>query len=152
MSTVFWDITLCSPLKVYWRFEGKYHFHLQGWISQARYQSERRWHAFTLVSCLAYLTLKMEVICSSKTSVDLQWTTRRYIPEDSTLQTYDRLRKTLEMLLLCIHLWHLCKKCKFVHWSSYWETDWTWNFTPWSPTQSIWVISEEYLWPSTVFI
>jgi hypothetical protein len=31
-------------------------------------------------------TLKMEAICSSETSVDFQWTTRRYIPEGVTLQ------------------------------------------------------------------
>jgi hypothetical protein len=43
--------------------------------------------AFTLVSCSAYAsTLNMEAICSSETSVDFQRTTRRYIPEDSTLQ------------------------------------------------------------------
>jgi hypothetical protein len=43
--------------------------------------------AFTLVSCSAYSsTLKMEVICSSETSVDFQQTTRHYIPEDRTLQ------------------------------------------------------------------
>jgi hypothetical protein len=42
--------------------------------------------AFTLVSCSAYSsTLKMEAMCSSETSVDFQRTTRRYIPEDSTL-------------------------------------------------------------------
>jgi hypothetical protein len=39
-----------------------------------------------LVSCLTYSpTLKMEATFSSKTSVDFQRTTRRYIPEDSTL-------------------------------------------------------------------
>jgi hypothetical protein len=38
--------------------------------------------AFMLVSCLAYsLTLKMEVICSSKMSVYFQWTTLCYSPE-----------------------------------------------------------------------
>jgi hypothetical protein len=31
------------------------------------------------------LTLKMKAICSSETSVDFQRTTRRYIPEDRTL-------------------------------------------------------------------
>jgi hypothetical protein len=42
--------------------------------------------AFTLVSCSANSsTLKMEAIRSSETSVDFQQTTRRYIPEDSTL-------------------------------------------------------------------
>jgi hypothetical protein len=41
---------------------------------------------FTLVSCLAYsLILKMEVTFSSKMSVDMQWTTWFYIPEDRTL-------------------------------------------------------------------
>jgi hypothetical protein len=39
-----------------------------------------------LVSCSAYSTLKMEATCCSETSVDFQRTTRRYIPEDSTLQ------------------------------------------------------------------
>jgi hypothetical protein len=41
----------------------------------------------TLVSCLAYsLSLKMEATCSPETSVDFQRTTRRYSPEDGTLQ------------------------------------------------------------------
>jgi hypothetical protein len=30
MSTIFWDIMLCSPLSVNWRFEGTYRLHLQG--------------------------------------------------------------------------------------------------------------------------
>jgi hypothetical protein len=30
----------------------------------------------------------MDTICSSETSVDSQRTTRRYIPEDGTLQNY----------------------------------------------------------------
>jgi hypothetical protein len=38
---------------------------------------------FTLVSCPAYSTLKMEAIYSSETSVYCQRTTRRNIPEDS---------------------------------------------------------------------
>jgi hypothetical protein len=33
-------------------------------------------------------SLKMEAICSSKTSVDFQRTTWRYIPEDSTLHNH----------------------------------------------------------------
>jgi hypothetical protein len=43
---------------------------------------------FTLVSCLAYLSAKMEAICSSETSVDFQLTTRRYIPEAGTLHNH----------------------------------------------------------------
>jgi hypothetical protein len=39
-----------------------------------------------LLSFLAYsLTLKMEVICSSETLFDFQWTTWHYIAEDRTL-------------------------------------------------------------------
>jgi hypothetical protein len=47
------------------------------------------WIIITLVSCSAYFsTLKMEAIYSSETSVDFQRTTRRYIPEDSTLHNH----------------------------------------------------------------
>jgi hypothetical protein len=49
-STIFWDITPCSPQP-----------------------------AFMLVSCSAYSsTQKMEAICSSETSFDFQRTTWRY--------------------------------------------------------------------------
>jgi hypothetical protein len=42
-----------------------------------------------VVSCSAYSsTLKMEAICSFETSVEFQRTTRRYIPEDSTLHNH----------------------------------------------------------------
>jgi hypothetical protein len=38
---IFWDITLCSPLKFNKRFGGTYRIHLQGrGISQTRYQHE----------------------------------------------------------------------------------------------------------------
>jgi hypothetical protein len=44
---------------------------------------------FTLVSILAYsYNLKIEAIRSSETSVDFQRTTRRYIPEYSTLHNH----------------------------------------------------------------
>jgi hypothetical protein len=39
-------------------------------------------------SCCAYSTLKMEVKCFSKTSVDFQQTTQHYILEDSTLHNH----------------------------------------------------------------
>jgi hypothetical protein len=71
-STIFWDIMLCSPLKVNQHFRGTYHLHLQGRrISQARNQHESRWQAGL----------------SSETSVDFRWTTWCYIPEDITLHT-----------------------------------------------------------------
>jgi hypothetical protein len=74
-STIFWDITSCSPLNVNRQFRGTYRLHLQP--------------AFTLVSCSAFsFTLKMEVICSSETSIDTQRTTGRYIPEGGTLHNH----------------------------------------------------------------
>jgi hypothetical protein len=43
-STIFWDITPCSPLKVNGRFTGTYRVHIQGLgISPARNQRESRW-------------------------------------------------------------------------------------------------------------
>jgi hypothetical protein len=64
-SSVYWDITPCSPLKVNRLCVPP---------------------AFTLDSCSAYSsTLKMESICSSETSVDLPPTTRRHL--SSTLKT-----------------------------------------------------------------
>jgi hypothetical protein len=53
---------------------------------------------FMLVSCLAYSsTLKMEVSCYSKTSVDFQRTTQRYIPKDrSPHNLYNSCINTLE--------------------------------------------------------
>jgi hypothetical protein len=83
-SSIFWDIMPCSPLEISRRFGGIYRLHLQGRIiNRARNQRESRWHslppAFTLVSCSAY---------SSEMPVDFQQTTRRFIPEDVTLQNY----------------------------------------------------------------
>jgi hypothetical protein len=43
---------------------------------------------FTLVSCSAYSTLKMEAVCFSETLVAFQRTTWRYIAEDSTLHNH----------------------------------------------------------------
>jgi hypothetical protein len=62
-SAVFWDIRLFSPFKVNRCFGGTYHLHLQGHSLPL---------AFTLVSCSAYSTLKMEAICSSEMSDDFQ--------------------------------------------------------------------------------
>jgi hypothetical protein len=33
-------------------------------------------------------TLNMEATCSSETSVDFQWTTRHYIPQDRTFHSH----------------------------------------------------------------
>jgi hypothetical protein len=72
-SSIFWDITPCSPLNVNRHFGGTYRLLTT---------------SFTLVTCLAYSsTLKMEATCSSETSVDIRLTTWREIPDDITLQS-----------------------------------------------------------------
>jgi hypothetical protein len=65
--------------------------------------------AFTLVSCLAHFsTLKMEVMCSSETSVDFQWTTLCYIPEDRSLQTATLFTDVSSVLVTLIGSDYLC--------------------------------------------
>jgi hypothetical protein len=88
-STIFFDITPYSPLKVNRRFGGTYRLHLQSRrISRAKNQREIRCQA-ELASCSAYSsTMKMEAIFSSETSGDFQRTTRRYIPEDRALHNH----------------------------------------------------------------
>jgi hypothetical protein len=82
-SSIFWDIMLCSWLKVNRHFRGTYRLHLQGQrISWVRNQH--------LLSCwfLARLIIRLWRWrrCFSETSVKFQQTTRCYNPEDSTLQ------------------------------------------------------------------
>jgi hypothetical protein len=62
-SSIFWDITPCSLFKVNQRSGGTRCLHLQGYPS----------------------TLKMEATNLSEMSVDFQRNTRRYIPENRTL-------------------------------------------------------------------
>jgi hypothetical protein len=57
--------------------------------------------AFMLVSCSAYSSvLKMEAICSSYTSVDFQWATWYYIPEDTTLSDTNYILEVSKLHLL----------------------------------------------------
>jgi hypothetical protein len=81
-SSSFCEKMSCSPLKVNRRFGGTSSLHIQG-PRVALFAT-----CFRLVSCLAISwTLKVEVTCSSDTSVDFQRSTRRYIPEDRPLHT-----------------------------------------------------------------
>jgi hypothetical protein len=91
-SFIFWDTMLCGPLKVNRRFGGTCLFHLQGRrISCVGNQRESRWQA-ELVSYFALCsTLKMEATYPSETLVDIQQNTRRYIPEDQILCTWNDL-------------------------------------------------------------
>jgi hypothetical protein len=76
-STIFWDITPCSPLKVNRRFGGTYRLNLC-----PAYHLLARWFIARAYSS----TLKVEAKYTSETSIYFQRNTRRYIPEDSTLQ------------------------------------------------------------------
>jgi hypothetical protein len=54
--------------------------------SKKKPQQALLYTCFTLVSNMSHSsTLKMEATYSSETSVDIQWTIWRYIPEDRTL-------------------------------------------------------------------
>jgi hypothetical protein len=97
---IFWDITLCSPLKINRRFGRIYCLP----------------PVFTLVYCSAYSsTLKMEATCSSRTSADFRQTTQRYVPEDTIFhnhlcENFKSYRRTLhhavshEMVLCALSL------------------------------------------------
>jgi hypothetical protein len=82
-SSIFWDITLCSPLKVNQRLGGTCHLHVQDRrISQERNQHEAEL-CYLLVSCFTYSSiLKTELTRFSEMLVDFQQTTQRYNPED----------------------------------------------------------------------
>jgi hypothetical protein len=71
----------------------------------------------SLLSWSAYSTLKREVICTSKTSVDLQWTTQRYIPEDSTLEeAYLLMIEVLLVVVMKIAIFFDVTLCSLVTW------------------------------------
>jgi hypothetical protein len=72
---IFWDKMPCNPLRVNRRFGGRCRLNLQDRrISQARNQA---WKHVASIAPIA--------TCSSETSVEFQWITPPYIPEDKTL-------------------------------------------------------------------
>jgi hypothetical protein len=92
-SSVLWNITPCSPLKVNRPFGRTYRLHLP-----VENKTSKK-PAFTLVSCSSYSsTLNMKAVCSSETSVDFQRTTQHCIPEDSIL--YDDRCENIKF-----HIW-----------------------------------------------
>jgi len=65
---VFWDVLPCSQVDIDRRFKSAYCLHHQA----------------------SFITLMMEVVRTSETSVNNYLTTRHYIPEDSKLHTRRR--------------------------------------------------------------
>jgi hypothetical protein len=80
--TVFWDLTLCSPV-VYRRSGGTYCFHLQC-LRVSKKQAARRARR----SCLAHSSsLKMEAVSFFETSVYLYRTAKCHIEESSSIHS-----------------------------------------------------------------
>jgi hypothetical protein len=110
-SSVFCDIMPCDLLIIDRRFGGTY-IHLLGWIiNQARNQLET---CFVVVSYLAYSWLWREAKCSSETLVDFQRTTRRYGPEDITLQFMPRFWH-LFLLQNMSNIYSCCRKYCYMY-------------------------------------
>jgi hypothetical protein len=117
-STIFWNITPCSPLKVDRHFGGTRRLHDTTMKACGKQVSP----AFMLICCSAYSTLKTEAICSSETSVDFQQTTWCYIPEDSTLHNHRDLyihsvirniNRFAAIFTYSLMMWHLNTGCIF---------------------------------------
>jgi hypothetical protein len=88
-SIIFWDITPCSLLIVNRRFGGTYCLHIHGRRNKfSKKPASKQVESRILLAEFISLTLTMEAICSSETSIDTQRTTLRYIPEDDTLHNH----------------------------------------------------------------
>jgi hypothetical protein len=113
-STIFWDITPCSLLKVNRRFGGTYRLHLQGRkISRARNQSESRWQATTLtlnglhgvISQKMVLFITTAVRTSNPTNPLLppailrHWRWKRYVPPKRRL-TFNGLHRVISQKMV----------------------------------------------------
>jgi hypothetical protein len=84
-NTIFCDIPPCSPLKVNQHFGRTLYLHLQGRISQARYQCESGWQG--IIFCLFDPDDGGNMFLQN-VGLHLQQITLRYIPENSTLSGF----------------------------------------------------------------
>jgi hypothetical protein len=90
-STIFWDITPCSSLKVNRLFGGTYRIHLQARISQARYQRESR-----LTFNRLHAIISQKIVLFITTAVRTSNPTKIYMPLDH----FDFIFKFSSTLLL----------------------------------------------------
>jgi hypothetical protein len=85
-SSVFWDITPCSPLKVKPTFRRNISPPSLGSKNKTEQETRLKAGGKQSRTCSVYFsTLKMEATCSSETSIYFQRIIRRYIREDRTL-------------------------------------------------------------------
>jgi hypothetical protein len=105
-SSIFWGLMLCSPSKVNQRSGRTCCLHLQGQrISQARNEGEAACSVCYLLHAWL-MALKMDVTCSSETSVNFQQTTWGYILEDRTLHNHHcENLKSYTPLNVCEGIW-----------------------------------------------
>jgi hypothetical protein len=83
-SSISWNKMSYCPLKVNRRFGGSFCLHFQRRrISEVR--NERRGGK---QSVYRLFTLKMGATCSSKTTLDFQWTAQHFIPENRIFHEY----------------------------------------------------------------
>jgi hypothetical protein len=89
-SSIFWDITPLSPLKLTRHFRRTCHLHFHCLrISQARNQPEAVIIQALLFPCVTHsINLVMEAISSSISSADLQRFTPRYISEHGKVRNH----------------------------------------------------------------
>jgi hypothetical protein len=85
-SNISWGVMPCSLIDIYRHFEGKYCLHIQDReVSQGSNQQQAntsKSENYFMLLALAYsLTLKMEAIRSSETSLNLCWVTLQQILE-----------------------------------------------------------------------
>jgi hypothetical protein len=103
-SSIFWDITPCSPLKVNRRFGGTRTLHFQG---RRISQTSKSLLATCFHAGFFWLILRpwrWGATCSSETSVDFQRATRRYIPEYISL--HNRRCENLKSYIYLFWLLH----------------------------------------------
>jgi hypothetical protein len=105
-SAIFWAVVSCSPVEVHPCFRGTYAGDKQSLLA-----------VFLLATYLGYSsTLKMDAVCSSKTSVNFEWTTWHDVSEDITLHSHqcEELKPTYK---LAVSVKKVCcaKAIKFSH-------------------------------------
>jgi hypothetical protein len=111
-SIIFWDMTPCSPKSFNRRFGKTYRLHFHG--RRNKFSKNQQASSLPPVWLLVFAelissTLKMEAICSSKTSVQTRRTTRRHIPEDGTLHNHrcENLKSCKITSYFSFRLWFL---------------------------------------------
>jgi hypothetical protein len=109
-SSIFWDMTPCSPLKFNRRFRRTYHLHLQGQrISRTKNQSQSRWQAYLLsLWSLVLLILR-------------PWRWRRHVPLKRRL-TFNGLHDVISQKIELSNKYRVVVSFYYVRYHRIWKT------------------------------